>query len=709
MQLKQIYNKLTTALPGYRVRDSQLLMINAIAECFDNADPELKDGSNMCLIEAPTGTGKSLAYLLAGVISAQKLYKKLVVATATKTLQSQLVEKDIPLLQKHSGLKFSYGLAKGRGNYLCPYQLELAAQNMTGDMFTDNKQSLEQLQEIRSKFSGKLWDGDLDISPIHIDHKLKASITTDKERCLSYSCPYNQKDESSCPFYLNREKLKTCDVIVTNHSLLLADITVGSGSVLPFKPADYLLCVDEGHNLSDNAISSFSKSFELKHAIGNCGNLSKLIYNPQGNHYLLTDIPLCEQMVEQANNLITLLDEMLQLLTQNIHLFNDNQLILNDYLNPNLGTEFRDRFVNLTYVAGELYANVDQTVDKMKEQLKDNPDYLLESNLNKLGFYAIVVETVLLTSQYIINQDDSRYNANAKWIEFKPVRGHEDFVLNATPTHVGNLLLNKLWGKVHAGLITSATLAVGEDFRYYLHKLGLNLLHDVITLKLPTSFEYDKQAQIVVPRFKFAPDYATRDEFTNELSQYLIKTLNYTDGFGTLVLFFNRNQLIETHKMLPKGMQRNILLQTDFMSTQRLLNEHKKNIDEGRPSIIFGLNSFAEGVDLPSLYCIHVIITKLPFETHKNPQSMVEEYWVKYEKGNYFFEISMPETCIRLIQAAGRLIRDENDYGQLSICDNRLVTKNYGKLLLDALPRFNRKYNSEFINQSFAKIASGGA
>jgi ATP-dependent DNA helicase DinG len=663
----------------------------------------------MCLIEAPTGTGKSLAYLLAGVISAQKLYKKLVVATATKTLQSQLVEKDIPLLQKHSGLKFSYGLAKGRGNYLCPYQLELAAQNMTGDMFTDNKQSLEQLQEIRSKFSGKLWDGDLDISPIHIDHKLKASITTDKERCLSYSCPYNQKDESSCPFYLNREKLKTCDVIVTNHSLLLADITVGSGSVLPFKPADYLLCVDEGHNLSDNAISSFSKSFELKHAIGNCGNLSKLIYNPQGNHYLLTDIPLCEQMVEQANNLITLLDEMLQLLTQNIHLFNDNQLILNDYLNPNLGTEFRDRFVNLTYVAGELYANVDQTVDKMKEQLKDNPDYLLESNLNKLGFYAIVVETVLLTSQYIINQDDSRYNANAKWIEFKPVRGHEDFVLNATPTHVGNLLLNKLWGKVHAGLITSATLAVGEDFRYYLHKLGLNLLHDVITLKLPTSFEYDKQAQIVVPRFKFAPDYATRDEFTNELSQYLIKTLNYTDGFGTLVLFFNRNQLIETHKMLPKGMQRNILLQTDFMSTQRLLNEHKKNIDEGRPSIIFGLNSFAEGVDLPSLYCIHVIITKLPFETHKNPQSMVEEYWVKYEKGNYFFEISMPETCIRLIQAAGRLIRDENDYGQLSICDNRLVTKNYGKLLLDALPRFNRKYNSEFINQSFAKIASGGA
>ena len=704
MQLKQIYNKITSSISGFRVRDSQLLMINAISECFDNAEPELKDGSNICLIEAPTGTGKSLAYILSGVVSAQKLYKKLIIATATKTLQSQLVEKDIPLLQKHSGVKFSYGLAKGRGNYLCPYQLELSIQENTGDMFTDSKQNQEQLLEIKSNFNKKLWDGDLDISPIQIDHKLKQSITTDKERCLSYSCPFNQKDESTCPFYLNREKLKTCDVIVTNHSLLLSDITIGSGSVLPFKPADYFLCVDEGHNLSDNAISSFSKSFELKHAIGNCNNLSKLIYNQQGNHYLITNTAKCDEMYEQTSNLIIMLDEMQQLLTQNIHLFKDNQLILNDYLNPVLGTEFRDRFVNITYIASELYANVVDVVDGIKEQLRANQDNLLEANLNKIGFYLTVVETVMQTCQYIINQDDSRYNANAKWIDFKSVLGHEDFVLNARPTHIGNLLLNKLWSKVHGVLIASATLAVGEDFRYYLHKLGLNLLPKVRTFKLLTSFTYEKQAQIVVPRFKHSPEYTTRDEFTNELSQYLLKTLNYNEGYGTLVLFFNRSQLIETHKMLPKGMHKNILLQTDYMSTQRLLDEHKEKINAGTPSIIFGLNSFAEGVDLPSLYCIHVIITKLPFETHKNPGSVVEEYWVKYEKGNYFFEVSMPETCIRLIQAAGRLIRDENDYGQLSICDNRLVTKNYGNILLDSLPRFNRKYNSEFINESFAKI-----
>ena len=708
MELKQLYTNITLAIPDFRVRDSQFHMIEAIDNCFINANPELKDGNNICLIEAPTGTGKSLAYLLAGVTAAQKLYKKLIVATATKTLQSQLVENDIPALMKYSGLKFSYGLAKGRSNYLCPYQLELAQQELSGDMFNNNQQQQEQLQEIRQAYNKKHWDGDLDLSPVRIDHKLKSSITTDKERCLAYSCPFNAKDECSCPFYLNREKLKSCDVIVTNHSLLLADINLGGGSVLPVKPVDYLLCVDEGHNLADNAISGFSKNFELKHSIANSANLAKLIYNPQSQGYLLTDIAVCDEMLDQATSLLNLLEEMLQLLQQNTHLFSDNQLILNDYLNPKLGTEFRDRFVNLAFVAGELYMNVSQTVDKMKEQLKSNPDFLIESNLNKLGFYATVVENIVITSQYIINQDDSRYNANAKWIDFKPIRGHEDFVINARLTHVGNLLLNKLWNKVHAALITSATLAVGNDFRYYLHKLGLNFATRVITLKLPTSFEYQKQAQIAVPRFKFAPDYATRDEFTDELGQYLLKTLNYTDGYGTLVLFFNRNQLVETHKMLPKGLQRNILLQTDFMSTQRLLTEHRKNIDAGKPSIIFGLNSFAEGVDLPSIYCIHVIITKIPFETHKNPQSMVEEYWIKYEKGNYFVEVSLPETCIRLIQAAGRLIRDENDYGQLSICDNRLVTKNYGTMLLDALPKFNRKYNSNFIDEAFVKVMAEG-
>ena len=260
-QLQQIYFAFTKDIPNYRVRDSQLQMIMKIDECFSSKKSEVFDGSNIALIEAPTGTGKSLAYLLAGVVNANKLGKKLVVATATKALQSQLVEKDIPSLQKYSDLKFTYTLAKGRSSYLCPYQLDLLLQNFDEDIFNDEKH--EQLKKIHLAFIKKAWNGDLDLSPVDIDYKLKANIITDKDRCLSYSCSYNQKDECNCPYYLNREKLKSSDVIITNHSLLLVDIALGCGSVLPVKPSEYLLCIDEGHNLSDNAISGFSKSFDI--------------------------------------------------------------------------------------------------------------------------------------------------------------------------------------------------------------------------------------------------------------------------------------------------------------------------------------------------------------------------------------------------------------------------------------------------------------
>lgn len=705
MQTTEIYQKITETMPNCRVRPSQLEMVNRIDECFGDVDTELKDGSNIAVIEAPTGTGKSMAYLLAGVLNSKKLGKKLVITTGTKALQSQLVEKDIPAFIKYSGVPFSYIQAKGRSNYLCPYQLELSLGGAGGDLFTDSSKLKEELKEIHSLFNYKKWDGDLDSLPFGVDHKVKVGITTDKERCLASSCPYNTEDDCKCPFYLNRAKLKYSEVIITNHSLLLSDLSVGAGNILAVKPENYLLCIDEGHNLSEIAINSFSQKFELKHAIGICQNLARLIYNPENNSYVFTDIPLCDKLLEHASNLAAALDDFLLLLTQNLHLINDNKIILNDYLNPNLDVSFRDQFVNFADSAFELYKGLVGIVEKLKTELKEKHDALIETNLNKLGFYVTVIESILATSGYIINKDDSRYNANAKWIEIKSIRGHEDFVINAGLTHAGKRLFDTLWSKVYACIVTSATFAVGEDFTYYKHKLGLNLFENVHSYKLGSSFSYKDHSQVVVPRFKFAPEYKFRDEFTSELIAYLATSLDYEGGYGTLVLFFNRKQLTDTYDMLPKRLQKRILSQTEYVNNGWLLSDHKKRIEDGLPSIIFGLNSFAEGVDLPGLYCLHVIITKLPFDTHKDPQSMVLEYWVKYEKGNYFTEVSLPEACIRLVQAAGRLIRDEGDYGQVSICDNRLITKEYGRTMLDALPEFNRKYNDAFLTEAFMKVS----
>lgn len=706
-----VYSTIANKLSNYRERSSQLKMMELIDACVKGANDTIKDGHNICLIEAPTGTGKSLAYLVAGFVSAYELQKKLVIATATKTLQSQLIEKDIPLFVTHGDIECKVAVAKGRGNYLCPYQLDMSLKDSEFDLLSESSQVVESLRQVKDCYDSGVWDGDLDLAPIAIDNKYRILMTTDKDRCIGYSCPYNQKNECNCPFYNNRAKLKSADIIVTNHSLLLADLVTGAGSVLSLTPSEYVLCVDEGHNFAQTAINSFTAQFELKRSIATCYNLANLIYNSQNQSYVSTDIALCDDLHEKINRLANTLDELSLLLEQNIALFKDDRFILNDYLNKLVGNDFRDRFVNIALEAGDIISGLEMIIDSLKLALKNQSDFMLETNLNRLGFYLNTVLMVQDVARYIINQDDSRYNANARWIDLKistdnKTIGNHEFVINAGLTYVGKVIFDNLWSEVYAAVITSATLAVLNDFSFYIHQLGLNSYPKINTYKLSSNFCYANNSQIVVPRFKNSPDFSNRQQFDQELIDYLTKTLDYSDGYGTLVLFFNRSQLQGIYASLPKSLQKRILLQTDYMSNQRLINEHKSAIDKGRPSVIFGLNSFAEGVDLPSLYCIHVIITKLPFETHKDPYSQVQEYWLNFEKCNYFTDVALPETCIKLTQAVGRLIRDEEDYGQITICDNRLVLKNYGSLLLNALPPFNRKYNELFIDQAFYKIMS---
>lgn len=703
MTIQKLYSKITNNIPNFRSRNSQIEMVEVIDDCFANVDEELKDGHNICMIEAPTGTGKSFAYILAGLKNAQSVGKRFVICTATKTLQSQLYSQDLPNYVKASGNKVIYGLAKGRSNYLCPYQLQLNYADAGIDMISQSENRAEKLQKIGDEFDKHKWDGDLDNAPIFIESKLKPLITADKHQCIGYQCPFNQKDECNCPFYKNREYLKSCDVIITNHSLLLADLDNGGGAVLPWKPADYFLCIDEAHNFTGYAINGFMGQFELKQSIGLINNLSKLLVNAQANSYIIDDISLCDDMVDKAQDLSLSLEKFYQVIRMN-NKFDNKVLILNDYLNSAITQDIKDIFIEVAFSAGELVSGLEKIQDKLKEKIKNNSDYISEGNLLKLGFYVTNVESIATTANYLINQDKSRFDANARWVEQKIIANGEDYTVVAGVTHVGNMLKNKLWDRVYAVCLTSATLAIGNRFDYSKFQLGLNLSPSVKTAKLDTTFNYPQHSQLVIPQFRFAPEFTNREMFQKELSAYLTQVLNYTNAYGTLVLFFNRQQLIDTFKQLPVKLQNKILLQTEFSSNQKLITEHKHVVDSGVPSIIFGLNSFAEGVDLPTKYCMHVVVTKLPFETHKDPQNMVREYWVKAENGNFFMDVSLPETCIKLIQAVGRLIRSEKDYGQVTICDNRIVLKQYGSVLLGALPEFNRQYNPDFINESYAKI-----
>lgn len=699
MTIQDQYQTITANIINFKPRHTQLAMAEQIDACFDQINEELKDGHNICLIEAPTGTGKSFAYILAGVRNAKMHNKKFVISTATKTLQGQLYGKDLPHFVQHSGEDFIYGLAKGRGNYLCPYQLESSITDANLDMLQVADELQVKLQKIADEYGKQNWSGDLDSAPIFIESQLKPLITIDKHQCLGYQCPHNQKDNSNCPFYKNREYLKSCDVVITNHSLLIADIDTGGGNALPFTPADYYLCIDEAHNFPNYAISGFMGQFELKQCISLVSNVTKLIVNPVNNSYILDDVAFCDDLADKTEGLKLSLEKLLQLIKMNTNLFDNRILILNDYLNTAITQDLRDVFVEIAFCSLEVVAGINKIQDKLKELNKNKPDVVSETNMVKLGFYLNSLESIASTAGYLVNQDNSRFNANAKWVEHEVKGSNEEFKIIAGVTHVGNLLSDKLWSRAYGTCLTSATLAIGDKFDYIKFQLGLNTFSQVKEYKLTTTFDYQLHSQLVIPQFRNSPEYATRVQFQKELGLYLNQILNYDEPYGTLVLFFNRQQLIDTFKLLSPKLQNKILLQTEFSSNQKLISEHKDIVDQGKPSLIFGLNSFAEGVDLPAKYCMHVVISKLPFDTHKDPQNMVREYWVKAENGNYFMDISLPEACIKLIQGVGRLIRSETDYGQVTICDNRIVLKQYGKILLNALPEFNRNYNPRFIEE----------
>lgn len=704
MEIQPLYNKVVSS-NKYKTRPTQFQMVEFINNCFMLLEDESREflGEHIVIVEAPTGTGKSLAYILSGLINAINLDKKFVISTATKTLQAQLFNQDLPFIKQKSGIQFNYGLAKGRSNYLCPYQLINNLSTAEQDLLQQSEGTRDKLHKVLTAFESGKWNGDLDSASVPIDSKLKPLCTADKYQCIGTSCEYNQKDDCKCPYYLNREQLKKCDVIITNHSLLLADINNGGGAVLPVAPKDYLLCIDEAHNLSGYAIRSFMGSFELKNSIALINSLIKLIQSPLSGGFIIEDINLCEKAILKSDELNDSLSKFQEILRINDKAFVDDTIILNYYINAMISSEIKDIFIELSLSAADLFDSVDKIQTKLKDAAKTSA-VVQDSNIAKLAFFLSNVETIKQTAEYLTNNDSSRFNANVRSVERKMINNSLEYIIIAGVTHVGNQLKNKLWDKVYGACLTSATLAIGESFEYLKSQLGLNLYSNVQQSKIDSLFDYAKQSQLVIPQFKNAPDFASREMFQRELVAYLSAILNYEQGYGTLILFFNRQQLIDTFKLLPLKIQNKVLLQTEYSSNQKLIEEHKKTIDNAKPSIIFGLNSFAEGVDLPNKYCMHVVITKLPFDTHKDPQNLVREYWIKAENGNYFMDISLPETCVKLIQASGRLIRSEDDYGQVTICDNRIVLKQYGKLLLNALPKFSRQYNPNFINEAYAKI-----
>lgn len=649
----------------------------------------------VCVIEAGTGTGKTIAYAVAAIPIAQALGKRLVIASATIALQEQLVNKDLPDIRDSSGMEFSFALAKGRRRYVCLSKLDRLMAESQGassiiPLYPDElgapiqAEALPVYDAMLEALGRGQWDGDRDNWPDSIGEEIWYGVTTDHSQCSGRRCP----NISQCSFYRARDELQSADIIVTNHDLVLSDLALGGGAILS-PPEESIYVFDEGHHLPDKALSHFASFCRLQ---------STVAWLQDSRKSLAQSAPALVAMESAQRLLQTLPGDMeetisaLQVAEQTVMaLFDeadvsssrdDQQLRLQHGLVPE---SLIPVAVALTGQFQKLSSGLSRLENMLEEALDDEYAGLDKSeietwHINIGGMQGRAEAALALWQEYAVS-GEGEVPPKARWITLVNSAGQLGFELRCSPVLAADILRECLWSRASGVIVTSATMTALNSFdRFKLHAgTPPEANYKVVT----SPFNY-ANAIFTVPAMDCDPGdaQAHTDALINQLPQILDRTE------GSLVLFSSRRQMQEVYSGLSGEFDGRILMQGDY-SKQEILRRHKAAIDEGQGSIVFGLASFAEGVDLPGDYCRHVVIAKIPFAVPDSPLEAALAEWVEAQGRNAFMEISVPDAALRLVQASGRLLRTEEDSGRITLMDRRILTKRYGRAILDSLPPFH--------------------
>ncbi|AXK40257.1 ATP-dependent DNA helicase DinG [Crenobacter cavernae] len=700
--IRDHYRAISENLPGFRPRAAQRRMLAEVANAFSRAqekDPDSDDlpereGESIVVVEGPTGVGKSLAYLLAGGVMARARGKKLVVTSATVALQEQLVNRDLPFVVENSGLPLTFALAKGRGRYLCPYRLyQHTAEHSQGELLGrdpdlavwDKKPEaaeIEALKELADAFYYRRWNGDRDTWPTVIEDSLWGRVTNDRHGCLKMACP----NRPECPFYLARETLENVDVVVANHDLLLADVAMGGGVILPAPDASFY-CIDEAHHLAKKAINQFAAEHSHGQAMFWLDKVPQVAGRVEG---LTGKGEAAAGACDAAAAAMESLTEWLWLLESEPALAADSDNLEPSWLidDGKLPEHLKIPTSNLALAARMVVRHLTSLSDALAEARKlnstDTP--LIDKAASDLGFLVGRAEQLNAVWDLFEQEADENAPPIAKWIT-RLTTGKGDYRFSASPVSAAASLAGTLWRRAAGALLTSATLRSLGAFELLLSQTGLKWLPKVECIALDSPFNFQEQGELYLPPLYASPkDPAAH---TREIVEWLPKLIDVSQAVGSLVLFSSRKQMQDVAAALPSAFRENLLVQGEWPKSV-LLERHYQNLSSSKASVIFGLDSFAEGLDLPGEACVHVIIVKLPFAMPDDPVGKTLARWVEKRGGNPFVEITVPEASIKLVQAVGRLIRTEQDYGRVTILDNRIVRQSYGKRLLASLPPFKR-------------------
>lgn len=670
---------------GFRPRRGQREMIAVIARTL-TADPP-----RIVVVEAGTGTGKTAAYCLAAIPTGAALDKTVVISTATVALQEQVVLRDLPDLAARSGLTFSHALAKGRGRYVCLKRLDDRLRY--GDqaeipLFEETGEAGAALyQAMLNAFANKTWNGDRDEWSEEVDPVLWRTVTTDHRGCSNNRCGFFRQ----CPFFKARGTLDAVDVIVANHDLVLADLSLGGGVVLP-PPEDCIYILDEAHHLPEKTQQHFSAAtrvFATAQWVDNVarviGSLTQRFGRPDELVRLASKAT--EHGTEFAEAMARMGDDLQGLNFEPrgeglaTHRFRLGQVP------AELAEQAQLALKPLSFLAGVISAVHELLQKALAGEIAWENAFEAEDWLPAVGqLETRALATIALLEDYGRGAVEpaavgSAQGLKARWVN----ETTGDLEMVSAPLQPGQLLQEALFSRCFAAVCTSATLTALGTFDRFLERVGLDSIDAV---RIPSPFDFKRLATLSVPGMHSDPrDFAAHSEEVAALLPDLV-----ADDPGALVLFTSWRQMHEVIGQLPEDFLDRLQVQGEA-SKQVLLSRHRGAVDAGRQSVLIGLASFAEGLDLPDDYCRHVVIVKLPFAVPDDPVDQAMAEWVEARGRNAFFEISVPDAALKLVQACGRLVRHEEDFGRITLLDRRIVTQRYGRALLDSLPPYRLDLN----------------
>ena len=671
---------LAKEIKGFEYRQEQEEMAQYIQDAI-NEDRKI-------IVEAGTGTGKTLAYLIPSIKWAVTNKKKVIIATNTINLQEQLLLKDIPLAKSIIKDEFSYVLVKGRNNYVCKRLFNELVLGKSIDIETFSMEAREQIEYIL-KWGNKTKTGDKAELPFEVYPDVWELVQSTTELCLGKKCPYRKE----CFYMKTRMEKMEADILISNHHVFFADLNVRAetdfDSEYLILPRYDMVIFDEAHNVESVARSYFSVEVSKI----SFTRLLNRIYQKKNKRkkeksaLIRVEDTIDEKDLEDGQQYIYLLNTLKEEIS----------------ILQNIGDEYFDEIrkiyeTNTEAPIKKSLNNFEMTKSRFLENLREKKDIFqskLADFLNLMMSFNNVIDEEKDKNPEVINFNNHLKMFKAYIDSFKFINSFEDdnyiywldinskrtnVILTATPLNIAQKLSTVLFDNLDRLVFASATIVVNGNFDYFKKSLGLDE-EDCIEAIIKSPFDYDEQMSVYIP--SDIQDSENINAFVSDASKFILNILLKTNG-KAFILFTSYTMLNQIYysiskKLKDKGFE--VFLHGDKPRSQII-----KEFKEAENPILFGTTSFWEGVDVQGENLSNVIITKLPFLVPTDPVVSAISKKIEEDGGNSFMDFQLPEAIIKFKQGVGRLIRKKTDSGNIFILDNRILKKRYGSLFINALP-----------------------